>query len=409
VGCVLALLALTAAGCGGTTGGTKASGNPLTIYSSLPLQGASREQSQAVVNGANLALKEQNGRAGSFQIRYTSLDDATAQAGKWDPNQVSANARKVAQDQSAIGYLGEFNSGASAVSIPILNQVPMPMISPANTAVGLTSGEAGAKPGEPNKYYPSGKRNFVRVVPKDTIQGAAVATYMKNKGCTKISILNDKEVYGAGLASNVEAAAHKVGLQVLGNQGIDPKAPNYRSLASDIASHGADCVMFSGITENNAVQLFKDLAAGLPNAKLFGPDGVAEASFSNPAKGGIPPDVAARTFVTVATLAPSEYPPEGQKFFADYKATYGDANPDPYAIYGYEAMKLMLDAINRAGANGNDRQAVINQLFGTKDRPSVLGSYSIDKNGDTSITDYGGQKIVDGKIVFEQRIKPQGL
>ena len=404
--------ALGVAACGGGGGGggaTSVSGKTLTIYSSLPLQGASRTNSEALIDGAKLALKQAGNKAGQFTIKYKSLDDATAQAGEWDPGQTSADARKAAQDKSTILYLGEFNSGASAISIPILNRAGIGQISPANTAVGLTSSVAGASPGEPQKYYPTGKRTYVRVVPKDTVQAAALATIMKSDGCMKPYILNDKEVYGQGLATNTVAALKKEGIPSLGNDGWDKKAANYRSVASKIAAKGADCVLMSGIVDNNGVQLTKDLAAGIPNAKLYGPDGFCESGWSSPKEGGIPTSPASRVQCTVATLSPDKYPPAGKKFFSEFKSTYGVSSPNPYAIYGYEAMSLALDAIKRAGAQGNNRQAVINQLFGTRNRQSVLGTYSIDKNGDTSITDYGLYKVKNGEITFDKVVKPAGV
>ena len=157
-------------------------------------------QSEAAVNGAKLALEQAGGKAGAIKVTYKPLDDSTAQAATWTPEQTSANARKAAQDDSTVLYLGEFNSGASAVSIPILNEAGIAQISPSNTAVGLTSDDPGANPGEPDKYYPTGTRTFARIVPKDTIQGAALATLMKQDGCANLQLVNDKEVYGAGLA-----------------------------------------------------------------------------------------------------------------------------------------------------------------------------------------------------------------
>jgi branched-chain amino acid transport system substrate-binding protein len=407
---LLAALAFGVTACGdddeGGGGGEGKSSGEVTVYSSLPLQGASRPQTTAMVNGIKLALQQANNKAGDFTIKYQSLDDSTAQAGSWTPEATSANARKAAQDDSAVAYIGEFNSGASAISMPILNEANLAQISPANTAVGLTTDEAGADKGEPDKYYPAGTRHYARIVPKDTIQGAALATLMKEEGCTKVYILNDKEVYGAGLARNIEGAAEEQGLEILGNEGIDPKAPNFRSLASKIKSDGADCFVFSGITANGAVQLFKDVAAAVPDAKLFGPDGVAESGFADPKEGGIPENVASRTLVTVATLSPDEYPPEGQKFFQDFEKTYGEKNPDPYAIYGYEAMQLVLDALERAGTS--DRQAVIDAVFDTKGRESVLGTYDIDENGDTTLTDYGVYTIKGGELGFDRTIKAEG-
>jgi branched-chain amino acid transport system substrate-binding protein len=412
-GCLVAALALGVTACGdddddGGGGGAGGGGEAktLTVYSSLPLQGASRPQTTAMVQGIELALEQAGNKAGDFTIEYQSLDDSTAQAGSWTPEATQANARRAAQDDSVGVYLGEFNSGASAVSIPILNEAGVPQISPANTAVGLTSDEPGAEPGEPDKYYPSGQRTYTRIVPKDTIQGAALATLMQEDGCTKVFMTNDKEVYGAGLSRNIEAAAEGVGLEIVDNAEIDKNAPNYRSLASRAAGEGVDCFVYSGITANNAVQLYKDFSSAIPDAKLYGPDGVAESGFADPKEGGIPADVAGKTKVTVATLAPDEYPPEGQEFFTQFEQKYGEKNPDPYAIYGYEAMRLALDAIERSGT-GN-KEDIVSALFDTKDRQSVLGTYSIDENGDTTLTDYGVYSIEGGELTFDQTIQAEG-
>jgi branched-chain amino acid transport system substrate-binding protein len=409
--CLLAAFAVGMTACGGDDdddgggGSSGGGGGTVNVYSSLPLQGASRPQTTAMVEGIKLALEQRGGKAGSTRVKYTSLDDSTAQAGTWTPEATQANARKVAQDDAAVAYIGEFNSGASAVSIPLLNEVPVAQISPANTYVGLTSDEPGSEPGEPEKFYPTGERNYLRIVPKDTIQAAALATLMKEDGCKKAYILNDKEVYGAGLARNIEGSAKDIGLDVAGNEGIDPKAPNFRSQAATMKSAGVDCFVFSGITANGAVQLFKDVAAALPDAKLYGPDGVAESGFSDPAEGGIPENVASRVKVSVATLSPDEYPPDGRKFFSDFEKKYGEKNPDPYAIYGYEAMDLVLDACEELGDKCSDKQAMIDALFDTKGRESVLGVYDIDENGDTTLTDYGIYSIKGGELQYDQTIK----
>ncbi len=303
-----------------------------------------------------LALDQAGGKVGKFKINYVSLDDSTAQnPGTADEAQTGQNARKAVQDKDTIFYLGEFNSGGTKVSLPILNKANIPQISPSNTAVGLTTDEPGADPGEPTKYYPAQKRTYARVVPKDTIQGAALATTMKEDGCKSVHIFNDKTTYGAGLGRNVELAAKKIGLTVEGNDGTDRNSANYRSLASGIK---ADCFVGSGVTGENYVQVFKDVAAACPNCKLYGPDGVAEAAFTDPKEGGIPANVAARTKVTVATLSPEEFKKQGiakaEKFFTDYKAKYDVDQPDPYAIYGYETMSLALDTLKAVGDKAND-------------------------------------------------------
>jgi branched-chain amino acid transport system substrate-binding protein len=190
---------------------------------------------------------------------------------------------------------------------------------------------------------------------------------MKDEGCTSIFVVNDKEVYGAGLAANIVRAAEGLGLEVAADDAIDPRAANYRSFGDKMRSLGADCFAYAGITANNAVQLFKDIEAANPDAKvLMGSDAVAEPAFTDPKEGGLPPDVAKRVTVTAVGLAPKDYPPEGQKFFDDYQAKYGKGDPGQYAIFGYEAMALVLDAIERAGDQGNDRAAVLEQIMTTR-------------------------------------------
>jgi branched-chain amino acid transport system substrate-binding protein len=404
------VLALFVAACGGDDGGSGGGGGgtagggskTLTIYSSLPLQGASRPQSEDVINGEKLALKQRGGKAGEYTIKYVSLDDATAAAGKWDAAQTKANARKAAQDENAIAYLGEFNSGASANSIPTLNEAGILQVSPSNTALGLTKSGEGAAPGEPDKYYPTGRRTYGRVVPIDTIQGAAQAQYMKDEGVTSVYILDDKEVYGQGVAANTKTPAEKLGIEIAGEDSWDGQASNYRALAAKIKSSGADGIFLGGIIDNNGAQLAKDLHAANPDAKLFGPDGMATETYS----AEIPEEVQAVSFLTAPTVSPDELPPAGQKFYDDYKKEYGEeqSSIDPYAVYGYEAMDAVLDAIEKGG---NDKQAVIDAFFSTKDKESVLGTYSIDEDGDTTLSTYGAYKVKGGKLVFNKAIKAQ--
>lgn len=413
-GAVLALGACGSSSSSSSSGGSSSAsssggggGNTVDVYSSLPLQGASTAQTDPLVKGIKLALSQANNKAGQFTVVYKSLDDSTAQAGKWDPNQTQANARQAATDPKAAYYIGEFNSGASEVSIPILNEAGVPQVSPANTYVGLTTNEPGSAPGEPQKYYPKGTRTYLRIVPRDTIQAAAGLETMKKDGCTKVAVANDKEAYGQGLAALLVLQKSKYGVNIVSNTGIDPTQPNFRSYAQTIKGQGADCFYFAGIVSNGAVQITKDVNAAIPNAKIYGGDGVCTNSYTAASQHGVPATIAPKIQCTVATLDLPTYP-GGKDFLAAYKKAYGSSNPDPYAIYGYEAMKLGLDTITSLGAQGNDKAAVLKALFAIKARNSVLGTYGFDANGDTTLKSYGLYNVdKSGNPQFERTVTPQ--
>jgi branched-chain amino acid transport system substrate-binding protein len=410
-----AAIALAAVGCsssGSSSGSSSSSpaaaggGKTVDIYSSLPMQGASSAQTIPLVNGIKLALSQAGGKAGQWTVNYQVLDDSTAAAGKWDPGQTAANARKVASDSKAVFYIGEFNSGASEVSIPILNEAGIPQVSPANTYVGLTTSLPGSAPGEPQKYYPTGKRTYLRIVPIDSIQAAADLIAMKNAGCTKVAVANDKEAYGAGLATLLGLEKGFYGVTIVSNTGIDPTAPNFRSYASTVQGQGANCFFFAGIVSNGAVQITKDVHSAIPTAKVFGGDGVCTDSYTAASKGGVPAAIDPLLQCTVATQNLSAYP-GGRDFLSAYQAKYGGSSPDPYAIYGYAVMQLALNTIKNLGAQGNSKSAVLAALFADKSVQSVLGTYGFNANGDTTLKSYGLYKVASsGEPVFYQTVTP---
>ena len=403
-----AVAALAAAGCSSSasSGSGSTSASTVDIYSSLPMQGASSAQTIPMVNGIKLALSQAHSKAGAFTVNYTALDDSTAAAGKWDPTQTAANAREAATDPKAVYYIGEFNSGASEVSIPILNQAGLAQVSPANTYVGLTTSLPGSASGEPQKYYPGGTRNYLRIVPIDSIQAASDLMAMKQAGCTKVAVANDKEAYGAGLATLLGLEKGMYGVPIVSNTGIDPTAANFRSYASTIAAQGANCFFYAGIVSNGAIQVTKDVNAALPSAKIFGGDGVCTSSFTQASQGGVPASIDKLIECTVATQNLRAYP-GGKQFLEQYKAAYGVSDPDPYAIYGYAAMELGLRTVASLGAGGDSKADVLKALFATKSTESVLGAFGFNKDGDTTLKSYGLYKVgTDGVPVYFHTLTP---
>ncbi len=372
-------------------GGT---GTRIVIASSLPRTGSSRGQSDTLVNAIKQRLEEAKYQAcgGKFTLEYMDMDDATAAAGKWDAGQEAANANKAVADPDVVAYIGTFNSGAAKISIPILNAANLVMVSPANTYPGLTKPGKGDK-GEPDVYYPNGKRNYTRVVPADDIQGSAAANWAKSMGVTSVYVLDDAELYGKGVADVFNKTAAALGLKVLGQESIDGKAADYRALAAKVLDLKPDLVYFGGITQNNAGQLLKDLRAEGYKGKFMGPDGIQEKAFIDAAG----KDVAEGVYSTLGGLPVTELAGAGKAWYQAYKAKY-NSEPEAYAVYGYESANVIVAAIEKTCKV--DRTAVRDAVFATKDFDGVLGKWSFDANGDTSLTTMSGYQVTGSEFKF---------
>jgi branched-chain amino acid transport system substrate-binding protein len=394
-------LTLAAAGCGGAgrSVATKVPGTTLTVYSSLPMHGASAAQSQAIVNGARLALADAGGRVGAYRVNYVALDNAKLPNDLPSRSSVRTVANRAARDATTIGYIGDDNSDATKVSLPILARAAIAQVIPSSTDVGLTADRRGASRGEPGKYRPGGRRTYARIVPNDLVQAGALALLAQRDRCGAIAIWSTRTNYSRGLAANLATAARRLGIRVQINRAIDPGASNYRRPAHGIA---ADCFVFTGEVEENAVAAITDAGSAHPNMRLYGGNGLAVDDIADPRR-GLPPAIAARFKTVAAPGNPGELPPAGREFESRYARAHL-APPNPYAIYGYEAMSVLLDSLRRAGSRANERAAVSRALLATRNRQSVLGAYSIDGNGDTTRSSFGVLGIAGGSLRSERDV-----
>jgi branched-chain amino acid transport system substrate-binding protein len=302
-----------------------------------------------------------------------------------------------------IGVVGTFNSGCAKLEIPVANRAPngpLAYVSPANTYPGLTEGGPGTESGEPNNYYPTGKRNYARVVWNDQFQGAAGALLAKELGLTKVFVLNDSETYGLGIATLFSQYAEKQGITILGNQKWDKKASSYESLASRIKSAGADAVFLGGIVCNNGGKLIKDLRAGLgPDVQLVGPDGWTPISATIEGAGA----AANNMYITQPGIPVDQLKGGGKEFVDGFTEKEGRA-PNPYTVYAAQAAVVLLDAIERAG---DDRAKVSEELFNTDIKDGILGDFQIDENGDTTLGVVSVYQVKNGEETFTKTITPE--
>jgi branched-chain amino acid transport system substrate-binding protein len=397
LGALAASAVFVFAACGSTgTGGDKGT---ITIWSELPRQGSSKGQTDTIVNAIKLAIEDRGGAVDGWTINYVDQDDSTAEAGQWTPERATALATEAASTADLVGYIGTFNSGAAKIVIPILCQAGIPMVSPANTYPGLTKPGKG-EPNEPGVYYPNGcTHNYYRTVPADDLQGQVGAAWAAELGATNVYVIDDSQIYGKGIADVFEASAPDAGLTVLAHDQITGKETDYKALAEKIDSAEADLVYFGGITQQNAGQLWRDIRAAMPDVLMMGPDGIYEQAFIEAAG-----EAAEDTYLTFGGTTADQYTGAAAEFRDAYSAKYTEAI-QVYTIYGYEAANVLLAAIETASkagaANVTDlRSGTLEALAGTQDFEGVLGTWSFDENGDTSLLTFSGTQVTGGEFTF---------
>src|SRR6516165_6629018 len=363
----------------------------IKIYTSWPLQGAMIPEGTGMKNGVSLAMDQNKSEAAGFCIEVVNLDDASPQTGKWDGAVEAENANKAAADPDAMVYIGTYNSGAAKVSMAINNRAHMAQVTPANTYPGLTK-KRGAAPGEPEIYRPLGIVSYFRVPPPDDIQGAVGANWAKKLGHHKVYILNDQELYGKGIADVFEAEAKRIGLEVLGNEGIDYKQPDQKPILTKIRASGADLVYMGAVVETGAqtiIRQMKDLGMVAPKVSFMGPDGLYEETLLKAATCDAALGVGMH--ITFASLPFEHMTGKGAEVYKAYKDRY-KIEPTSYALYSWEAGEVVVDGIKRADAK--DREKIRAAIAATKDFNGLNGKWSFDANGDTTMDVMSGFKVV---------------
>lgn len=396
----------------------------IKIVSSMPRTGSANAQTTTIVNGIKMAIEEFGGKIGEFPIIYEDWDDASAKKGDWDPEVESGNALKAAANPDIMVYIGTYNSGAAKIAMPILNRANLVMISPSNTYVGLTKPNKG-EVDEPHIYRPTGKITYFRVVPTDDLQGKIGAQYLKTRAVVPrvpivlknpndaqeikqkvlleeaqakrtVYVLDDRSLYGKGIADMFEATAKEMGdFAVLGRDGIDPKAQEYRSLMTRIKTLDPAFIYFGGTTQTNAGQIAKDMVAVGLRAHLMVPDGCKEEAFIKSAGAE---NLNGRVFITFGGLPPEKLTGAGAAFVARYQKKHGGM-PEVYAVYGYVAARVALTAIAKAGTK--DREAVRSAVAAYRSEDGdTLGAWTFDENGDITLFHMSVNTVENGAFKF---------
>jgi YVTN family beta-propeller protein len=347
------------------------------IASDLPrLVGGQPFPVTAQMNQAiRLVLEGHHFRAGSYRVGFQDCDDSSKAAGDPDPVRCVANARAFANDPSLLAVIGSYNSFCSGLELPITNASPsgpLATISPSNTYVGLTTSGPATSVLEPDQYYPTGVRSFVRVPGNDQAQGAADALLARQLGLHRIFLLDDGSGTAVADATYTARALARLGRDIVGSASWRPSDTEFRALARRVAQARPDGVYVAGW--GHAVEVIRDLKAVLgENVRFFAPDYIvsAETFYGKSPTTGLYISQYGRPLRRLGVA--------GRRLLADFRARYGRTVIATDVVAAAQAAEVALAAITRS--NGT-RASVVNELHRLRVTKGELASFGFDRNGD---------------------------
>ena len=314
------------------------------IVATLPLQGGVRSEALQLSQAIDLVLEQRQFRAGPFTVGYQLCDDSTATSGVSDGDRCAANGRAFARTRAVVGVIGPMLSSCAAILLPVVNRASdgaLAVISPSATYVGLTRRGDGVAPGDPERYYPTGTRNFTRVTATDDAQGAANVLEAQRLGVRSVFVLDDGSLYGKGIAAAFRRTAASRGLAIAGRRSWDAEASGYVRLAGAIDRTGADAVYLAGLLFANGGRLVKDLRARLgADAQLIAPDGFGPPSAVIQRAGA----AAEGMTISKPDIPREALGPSGRRFHDALPNRTGKA-PCCRSMEGAQAAEVMLDAL----------------------------------------------------------------
>jgi len=313
------------------------------IVSSLPSRGASAVQTKAISDAISTAIAERGGSAGKWRVEYIPLEGGSDETGEWTPDRELPNSTVAATDPSVIAYIGPYNSGAAAVSLPVTNKAQLLEASPSATWPGLTLGGWG--PDEPGRYFPSGASNFIRLMAPDSVQAEAAAQWAAGSDFTSALVLEDGSTYSAGMADAFSEQAAREGLTITERRRLQMKE------VVDLGQHtsASEAVFYAPSTVRNAVKVAKAL-----NGKartVFATDTALDTQFVDQARD------AAKAWRVISNSVPAG---PTRKYAPLYLKGAHKEFATQFAANAYSITNLILDGV--ASGTGRDRGALLSFL-----------------------------------------------
>lgn len=373
------------------------------IASDLPMEGDSAERSEQMVGAIRIVLEDAEWQAGDTKVAFQACDDADPETGEWSKQRCRENAQAYAENPDLVGVVGTYNSGCAQVEIPILNRAPdggVAMVSPGNTLICLTQDSQSCDFEEPDVYFPTGERNYARVVPNDAAQGAGLAQFADDVGISSPFVLfASDDLTSRGQAETFIGAAQALGLGVSGFDIWDPDSPDYEDLMDRVSEASPDAIVLAGLLEQNGAKLIQDKVAtlgGNDEVGLLAFDGFAQQATIDQAG-----EAADGMYASVPGRAPRSLEGPGEELVGALESDLGGEPVELFAPYAGQAAQILLDSI----AQGNERAEVIAAVFQTQVRDGIVGTFRITKTGDPSMSPIS-VSVAEDRFVPEASINP---
>jgi branched-chain amino acid transport system substrate-binding protein len=359
---LLLILVVSLAGCS-SSGGSPTRGE-VTVYVVGPLSGFQANTGQTVAGGVRL-MAEQINRSGGlmgYKVNVVALDDeADSDVAVTVAEQIKT---AVEAGDKVLGVIGHPNSGQTAAAMDIYKDLPINVITPTASEVGLTH---------------QGYRNFFRVNASNDLQAKSGADYLVNKlGAKKVAVLYNDEPYGIDLGKLVAGELEKLGAQVPYSQQVKVEQNRFADEVAKVKAAGVDSVYYAGY-EVECPYLRADLRdAGLSGLTFMASDGCFLAATIDNSDG-------AAEGMYVTGFAPSPKTAVDQAWTQAYQAVEY-RNPDTYSINGYSAMQVLAEGAKKAGSvsvsNPREGAAKVADAIRSLDLTTPLGKVQYQDNGD---------------------------
>jgi branched-chain amino acid transport system substrate-binding protein len=362
VGCALAGLVLL---------GQVVTAADLKVGIMVPTTGSEANYGKDMENAINLAAGEINKAGGvlGMQIVTSTVDDAC------DPQQASAAANKlVSADVTAV--VGGYCSGATLPTMKIYGDAKVPFVIVSANSTKLIDVNQG---------------NAFQINSTGFDQVKTAVDLFKAKGINKLAIIHQGDGYSEDLAKLTRETWTGMGKEVVAYEVVNKGEQDQSALVTSIKSKAPDAVFWTAYYADGSMVIKQLRQGGYRNLIAVG-DGSNSPKLL---------EIAGKAAEGVYCFSnPSvEYLPEAKTFHANYIATY-KMNPDSYSALAYDGMKLLADAITRAGST--DKVAIKTALAGTKNFTGIAGPISFTDKNTLARSNFVTLVAKDGKWLLNQ-------